>query len=73
MTIFPELEAKWRMMTSIHTISQVYHLTPCLLPCYSYFQRPPDSPGDQLLPVLTKHRHADPHQHLGFQFGTDIT
>ena len=31
------------------------------------------SPGDQLLMVLTKLRHADPHQHLGYQFGVDIT
>ena len=31
------------------------------------------SPADQLLMVLTKLRHADPHQHLAYQFGIDIT
>ena len=31
------------------------------------------SPGDQFLMVLIKLRHADPHQHLGYQFGVHIT
>ena len=30
------------------------------------------STGDQLLMVLMKLRHADPHQHLAYQFGVNI-